>query len=57
MNERDLIIDYWNNFRQFDDGLEVFLKNKNLNRDRFYELYYKYVNSPASPWEEDELKN
>ena len=38
---RELILDYWNNFRHFDDGLKVFLKNNKLTEEEFYKIYSK----------------
>lgn len=57
MTEKELLLDYWNNFRHFDDGLKVFLATNNMTREIFNELYSKFVDVNPNPWLEDKLKS
>lgn len=54
--EKELVLDYWNDYKQFDDGLVIFLSAKKLANYEFYEIYHKHVYTSNNPWSEDILK-
>ena len=55
--EKQLVLDYWNNFRHFDDGLDVFLAAKKITKEYFNSIYKQYVTVSDNPWIEDRFKN